>query len=214
METMHTIDSEAITFPSVEQLSEEVICEESSEKQSLYIAFLAGNRSAFNQLVTILTPKIFRRILFKVGNQHDAEDVLQEIWLKLSQDTSYDSHQKFDAWFSRIVRNAIIDFCRSRQKRKNKILSETDFFANNDQSDVPLSMEPYNHVAAIEQQEEVKDLLTRLPLMYRQTLTLIYFEGCSIKEVATIEGVTEHAIDQRIMYLKKTIRTRCVLMTH
>ncbi|MEI9953669.1 MAG: sigma-70 family RNA polymerase sigma factor [Pseudomonadota bacterium] len=81
---------------------------------------LSGDRSAFQQIVDATSQKLVRLGARIMGNQADAEDVVQEAYVKAYRALTageFDRRSSTNTWLYRIVVNGAIDAKRSRQRR-------------------------------------------------------------------------------------------------
>ena len=124
---------------------------------------------------------IYRLCVVQLGNVSDAEDVVQDVFVKYMSvlpEFNDDEHEK--AWFIRVAVNRCHDKHRSRALR----------------STVPL--ESVAQLAANEQKAAVLDELMALPEKYRTPLVLHYYEGYSVKEIAKLMQLTEATVKVRL----------------
>lgn len=124
---------------------------------------------------------IYRLCVVQLGNVSDAEDVVQDVFVKymsVMPEFNDDEHEK--AWFIRVAVNRCHDKHRARALR----------------STVPL--ESVAQLAANEQKAAVLDELMALPEKYRAPLVLHYYEGYSVKEIAKLMQLTEATVKVRL----------------
>jgi RNA polymerase sigma-70 factor (ECF subfamily) len=76
----------------------------------------AGCDLSFERLVGMFRARIFNYLLQMVGNEHDAEDLVQETFLKAYKSIArYDSHYRFSTWIFTIAKNSAMSFYRGRR---------------------------------------------------------------------------------------------------
>src|SRR5271166_4094162 len=81
----------------------------------------SGDGDAFRQLVERHGRNIFRLAFRMTGNEHDAEDVVQETFLRAyRQLDKYETRSSFATWLFRIASNYSLDLIRSRKRREAK----------------------------------------------------------------------------------------------
>ncbi|MET7461523.1 RNA polymerase sigma factor [Nonomuraea sp. NPDC005501] len=114
-------------------------------------------------------------LLRRTRDPHLAEDLAQETFVKATRALLGWRGENPAAWLLTIARNVLIDHVR--RSRRELALPDAD----------ELGVPPL-HVDAL----EVRDALDRLPERHRRLLTLVYLEGFSLVEVATMTG-TKHA---------------------
>ena len=122
-----------------------------------YIAQMAnGDRQAMEQLYRAAGPGVYAYALSILKNSHDAEDILQETFLKVFQNaTSYRSQDKPMAWILTITRN--LCFRRLRQRQQTTGASTEDFVLHNSavSSDDKLIIEACMTVLSVEERQIV-----------------------------------------------------------
>lgn len=141
-------------------------------------------------------------ILRRVEDPEDAEDILQEVFIKIH--THLDSLKEEDRlvpWLYQVTRNAIIDFYRAR--RPTDALPDT--LAVDPE---PVEAEPEARIAA-----GLQEMLACLPGKYRTALTLTEIEGISQIELAQKEGLSWSGAKSRVQrgreMLKETLLACC-----
>lgn len=129
--------------------------------------------------VNTYSDTVFRIAWQYVGNRADAEDVVQDVFLKLLNKRPALQGDKLKAWLIRVTINACKDFLRAA-KRRREALSRT-FFAEL----------PPDTAYVFEE-------LSNLPAKDRDALYLHYYEGYTAREIADIVGDSERAVTKRI----------------
>lgn len=137
-------------------------------------------------------------------NADDAEDVLQESFIKAFQKLhQFKGEVTFGAWLKRIVVNGSIDFLKSKHQ-KTVELNESYMHISDDESDWKVSYEVNI--------EEVKHEIERLPDKYRYVVQLYLVEGYDHAEVSQILGITETTSRTRLLrgknYLKESLKKK------
>jgi len=120
-----------------------------------------------------------------VGNEADAEDVLQNVYLKvLESKAKFDGKSSFKTWLFSVIRFTAIDAMRRQKVRQTKMETiDKEVFA-----EIGLAIEP-------EQEEEhdvqkFKAALDTLPERQREVLLLVFYHENSIAEAAVIMGIS------------------------
>lgn len=148
--------------------------------------YTKGNNSAFDILLKRYEDKVFSYLLYSVKNQELAEDLFQDIFVKIVvrlKNGQYAENDKFSSWMMRIVHNHLIDYYRT---------SPSERIISNDESEVDLFNNP--HIAVNENREqemidqqtlqEVKSLIALLPDPQREVLLMRVYDELSFKEIA------------------------------
>lgn len=157
----------------------------------------ANDRNAQLQLYRKYCEGMYCVAMRFLKNSDDAEDVLQESFIKAFQRIhQYRGEVTFGAWLKRIVVNGCIDFLKSKKQH----LLELD--------------ESYMHVAddddwQVEERvdlEEVKSTIGKLPDKYRYVIQLFLIEGYDHGEIAQILNITETASRTRLLRGKSRLK--------
>lgn len=154
--------------------------------EQLVSLYALGNNSAFDTLLKRYEQKVFSYFLYSVKSQELAEDLFQDVFIKIIvrlKSGQYEENGKFSSWLMRIVHNHLIDHYRTTPTEK--ILSnddtEVDLF-----SQAEIAVNENREQEIIEQQtlQEVKELIAMLPDPQREVLILRVYEELSFKEIA------------------------------
>lgn len=146
--------------------------------------------------------KLFRMARALVGNEADAEDILQETYCKLwnRRDEPADIRNT-EAFCVTLVKNLCLDFLRSpRANRHEEDIEEAFSLSTNDAPDNELEMK--------EKMKIVSRLIDRLPENQRQVLRLRSLEDCSMEEIEQITGLNAGNIRVLLSRARKTIRNQ------
>ncbi|WP_430905896.1 RNA polymerase sigma factor [Maribacter sp. 2-571] len=136
-------------------------------------------------------------------NENDAEDVLQEAFIKaFSKIDQYKGEVSFGAWLKRIVVNGSIDFLKS--KKEQTVPMEEHFAVVGDEDDWSVS----DSVTA----EMARKAIARLPDTYRFVTQLFLVEGYDHSEISEILGISGSACRTRLLRGKEQLRL--LLKTH
>ena len=157
--------------------------------------------SLFKQLLLPLYPRLQRVALRMLGNVEDAEDVVQEVYMKLwGKREELPDVQNMEAYCVALTKNMCIDRLR---------LAEVDRV---DVDDVPLSLAAADDVASqLERQdavEQVKLIIETLPEKQQQVITLRDIRDCTFEEIEEQTGLTAVNVRALLSRARKTIRER------
>jgi RNA polymerase sigma-70 factor (ECF subfamily) len=136
-----------------------------------------------------------------MGNPADAEDVLQEAYLKAYRalsDGSFDERSKLESWLYQVASRSAIDALRRRASRhaKDSVDIDSTEVAASSGSDAELAL------------FELSAWLDELPHEQRVAVVLKSIEGNTTKEVAELCGCSEGAVEQRLVRARATLRRR------
>ena len=124
--------------------------------------------------------RVFRAAVAIMGDKADAEDVVQDVFLKLfEKQPDFESLEHETAWLIRVA----VNLCKSRLRlhRRKKTVPLLDIYpAENDR------------------QHDLMQTVLSLPAKYRAIIHLFYYEGYSTKEIAEITEQKEAAVRQQL----------------
>ena len=154
--------------------------------EQLVSLYQEGNNSAFDTLLKRYQQKVFSYLLYSVKNQELAEDLFQDVFMKMVvriKSGQYAENGKFSSWMMRIVHNHLIDYYRT---------TPTGLVISNDESEVDLfnnadiAVNENREKEMIDQQTliEIKELIATLPDPQREVLLMRVQDELSFKEIA------------------------------
>ncbi len=172
--------------------------------EELLSRILERDHAAFSILVKRETPRYYGLAYRTLFNKIDAEEVVQEAFLKLWQKPEAwdrDKGTRFSTWFYRVVANICID----RNRKKKPVLVE-DIDAS------PAAENPADEAFYRKEQRRLVDrLILDLPETQRMALNLCFYEELSNREAADIMGLNLKALQSLIIRAKTTLKEKASL---
>ena len=166
--------------------------------EELVSGAIQGDRAAFAALLTRHYDMMFRVAWKWCGNQTDAEDIAQDVAIRLGQSIrSFSGDARFSSWLYRVVLNAVRDFQRKRQAETRK---EVAYLAEPTRPDVQAAEAPDDPADALWQ------AVRKLPQKQREAVTLVYGEGLSHKQACEIMECAESTVSFHIHEAKKELK--------
>lgn len=169
----------------------------------------SGDADAFRVLVERHSRVLFRLAYRMTGNQQDAEDVVQESFLRAYRQLGkFDERASFGTWLYRIVTNCSLDLVRARKRRAAQ--QATDEEAENPVLAVP-SPDPTPERMALsgEVRERVTEAMNELSPIERTAFVLRHFEGMHIEEVSRVigcqPGAAKHSVFRAVQKLRRAL---------
>jgi RNA polymerase sigma factor (sigma-70 family) len=174
--------------------------------QQLIELYFQGNEKAFEELLTRHKSKIFSTIFLFVKDQALAEDIFQEVFIKII-DTfrkgKYNHEGKFLQWAMRIAHNLCIDYFR-RNKRRPVVGPTEDFDIFNV---INLSDESAETAMIRKQQHDaIRKLVDMLPEEQREVVILRHYADMSFKEISLLTRVSINTALGRMRYALMNMR--------
>ena len=137
-----------------------------------------GDSQAFEYLFHRYSDSIRRLVVLRTGNGDDADDLLQETFVKVFINIHrYSADYTFGQWIYTIARNTFIDFTRRRQDD----LPLDERFATPVESSAPT---PEEHVISIQQRSQLDAYMAQMSEGYRRLIELRFFEELSYEEIS------------------------------
>lgn len=173
-----------------------------------------GKRTAFDELHNRHVGKMFHIAHRITGNREDAEDVVQECFLKAFIHLKrFDGRSKFSTWLTRIAINtALMKLRKSRTSRQIPINdpAETAHFRIEDALADSLP-NPEEKLAKSEHEAILRDAVAKLPPSLRQAIEVHKLQECSLSETAEVLGISLAAAKSRIFHARVALRRARVL---
>jgi RNA polymerase sigma-70 factor (ECF subfamily) len=157
------------------------------DEESLIRRAKQRDQVALTQLYEENFDRIYRYIVFKIGDRTEAEDMTQQVFLNAIQSiSSYNwKGMPFSSWLYRIAHNQIVDHLRKKSKRITVPLDDS----------MPVQADDPRHTA--EQKIEIEEIVVAakgLTASQREVISLRFGGELSIAEVAKAMGKSEGAI--------------------
>ncbi|HVY32767.1 MAG TPA: sigma-70 family RNA polymerase sigma factor [Polyangiaceae bacterium] len=158
-----------------------------------------GDTAAFQRIVDGTSARLVRLAARMMGSVVDAEDVVQEAYVKAYRALStgeFDGRANVSTWLYRIVTNQAIDAMRGRARRPKPT----------DTAD-----ESTSDLASAEQKlalAELSDWMSELPPDQKAALVLKAVEGLTSPEIAEVLQCSEGAVEQRLVRARAALRKR------
>jgi len=170
-----------------------------------------GDRTAFNELVNRNAQKVFRMARHMTRNDQDAEDVLQEAFLKaFSRLDQFQGDAKFSTWLTRIAVNESL--MRLRKGRNSKTVSLDEELEVGD-SAIPREVaddgeDPEQTYGRTEMREILEGAIDSLAEGYRTVFVLRDVEGFSTEETAEMLDLSVSAVKSRLLRARLQLRDK------
>jgi len=153
----------------------------------------SNDRDAFNELYDRYSLKVFNYCLAFTGNEDDAKDCTQEIFIRVFKNIrSFRSDAKFYTWLYRIMINNCRDMVRKTSYRKRRIMTGTV----KEHSDTARVNDPSSHyddphtvLTRKEMHKAFCEALQKLQPAFRKVIILRDIEGRSYEEISEITGM-------------------------
>src|SRR5712664_1745863 len=184
---------------------------DTSEELALVQAAKGGDIAAFEQLVKKYDRNVFRIAQHITQNREDAEDVVQDAFLKAYQNLKqFQGNSKFYTWLVRIAVNEALMKLRKRKTSKTVSMDED---VETEDGSVPREVADWSpNPEQLFGQSELSDILAKtiqgLPTGFRTVFVLRDVEGLSTEETAETLGLSVPAVKSRLLRARLQLRER------
>jgi RNA polymerase sigma-70 factor (ECF subfamily) len=192
------------------QLPEDVLARNKSALAYLIERAVAGDTSAFEQIMIHSQQRVMAMSWRMLGNEADARDASQEVFLRVYKYLKrYDQSQDFFAWVYRITVNVCRDILRKRRHHNDRMVP---IEANADEGvlEIPASQDDAEQILLSTQRRElIAQAIATLPYKERASIVLRDVEGFSTEAVAKILESSAATVRSQISSARKKIREYC-----
>jgi RNA polymerase sigma-70 factor (ECF subfamily) len=170
----------------------------------------AGDTDAYRVLVERHSRSLFRLAFRMTGNEQDAEDVVQESFLRAYRQLGkFDERASFGTWLYRIAANCSLDLVRARKRRSEHLAPQDP-----EMEDPILSLPsndptPERFALSSEVRERVAGAMSELSATERTAFVLRHFEGMCIEDVSRVldcqPGAAKHSVFRAVQKLRRAL---------
>jgi RNA polymerase sigma-70 factor (ECF subfamily) len=160
-------------------------------------------RTSIDDTVRKYSDMLYRLAYAKTGNSHDAQDVIQEAFLKLmrheSSGKSFNDEEHKKAWLIRVTANLGVNVNRSMYKRGNvgEFIEGMEYSGEQDEN-----------ISRLETRTVVYPAVMSLPKKYRVIIHLFYYEDMPIAEICNVTGLGVNTVKSRLHRARNLLREK------
>ncbi len=160
----------------------------------------AGNENAFREFHRLYFDRLYQFLLIVArGNEDEARDALQETLLRVVRHVhKFDNEEAFWCWLKIVARNA----ARDAGRKQHRYLGLLQRFASHSQTSARPSPSFNNSPLG----EFLEESLAELTPQDRQIVEGKYLHGATVRELSVDTGLTEKAVESRLLRLRERIR--------
>ncbi len=159
-------------------------------------------QSEFNQMMTFLRPKLYRFALAFVKRSDEAEDMVQEVGVKLwERHDELETLRSIEAYAMTSVKNRCLDYTRS-SRSKNTDLTEALHLVH--------ETTPYESVEQADTAAFVRKVIDRLPVQQQMIVRLRDVEGYELDEIAEMLGINDGTVRTNLSRARQKVREELV----
>lgn len=173
--------------------------------EALMSRYRDGDAGAFETLYQRHRGGLFRFILRQCGEQAVAEELFQDVWLRvIKARASYEVKARFTTWLYQVARNRVIDHYRHQSLR---VVEDSDTGSDGAaEPAAPVYEQPDRCTESAQSMDRLLALIVRLPPDQREAFLLREEAGMSIDEIAECTGVPPETAKSRLRYAVNKLR--------
>ena len=173
----------------------------------LVTAAKSGDQTAFAQLWERHSNKVFRRVYRITGNRNDAEDVLQEAWMKAyAQSKTFEGRASFSTWVTRIAINSALMALRRKRAHPETSMEVYDGELGASWTSQTRQRTLKNSSQGTKSQQRLKRAIYRLKPRLRKVVEIHHLNDRSLKDTADLAGISKSATKSRLSRARISLR--------
>jgi RNA polymerase sigma-70 factor (ECF subfamily) len=171
---------------------------------------LKGDQRAFAEIVDMYKDKLFHLAYRMTGNRQEAEDVVQEAFLRVYKSLDrYDENQKFSTWIYRITTNLCIDRLRKRRATYSLDAESPDREGLDGYAMLPSDERtPESELLLSETQRLIHEAIATLPVKYKTIMILRYLQDLSLQEISDVLDMPVTTVKTRVHRGREFLRKK------
>lgn len=172
---------------------------------------LKGDTRSFDRLYELTHQKAYYVALKYMKDEHQAEDVLQEAYIKAFNNlNTLQNGNKFEPWLHKIVYTTAMDVYRKRKRQAERSINFTDYEGESETTvefeDDREEFKPEEQIDYKETQKAVLGFMDELSSPQRMAMMLFYYEQYSLKEIADVMECSIGTVKSRLNKAKQLMR--------
>jgi len=171
----------------------------------------AGDHDAFRHLVERHSRSVFRLAYRLTGHEQDAEDVVQEAFLRAFREIRrFEARSSFATWLYRITVNCSHDLLRQRPRAGTRpSLDDPDLRVAAELADASAAADPMRELTSRRIDERVRAAMAGLSGQERSAFVMRHYEGLSIEEIGGVlnlkASAAKHSIFRAVQKLRRSL---------
>ncbi len=166
-----------------------------------------GDVDAVEELVERYRRPLFALIVRNAGTLNGADDIVQEVWLRVLRNPGSFRGGSFTGWLFRICRNLLVDRFRKRRELNESDLRMGDG-AGLIEAMVDPGGDPLGNAVRAEESARLQKVLETLPLEQREVFVMRTQGGLRFRDIAVAQGCSINTVLARMRYALDRIRVR------
>jgi len=171
--------------------------------EQLIIEITSGNDAAFRTLMERYQQQVFRTVMGFVHSKEDAEDITQEIFIRVYQSlNTFQGESELSTWLYRITVNMSLNFLRSNRKKRLMQSLEALFTLRSEDKT------PLEELESTERDRRIRQAIDSLPERQRLAFILSRYEELPQKKIAAVMNRSEGTVEQLLQRAKENLRKK------
>jgi len=172
---------------------------DSETETTLLQAIASGKESAMQQLYLLWQPRLLAFVARRLGDRHDAEDVVHEVMLDIwRQAGRFEGRSRPLTWAMSIAHHKLVD--RQRKHYREDTTDDKALFEGDDETDLSAA------VTGARDAKRLHDCLGRLSDAHRTAVHLAFFEELSYPDIAEIIACPVGTVKTRLFHARKLLK--------
>jgi RNA polymerase sigma-70 factor (ECF subfamily) len=176
--------------------------------ETLVAASKLGDHSSFMELWTRHSNRAFKMVYRITGNRDDAEDAIQEAWMKAYMHlNTFDGRAKFSTWLTRIAINSALMTLRRKRAHPETSMdwsADGETWQQWEMADKRANVE--EHYVRKETERHLKRAIHRLRPALRTIIEIQQAHDSSVKEISQVAGISVAAAKSRLLRARTVLR--------
>ncbi len=163
--------------------------------EEIIMNYLNGDEEAFTEIVNRYLKTIYNFIYRLVGSEKEAEDISQEVFLKVWKNLKkFDVEKSFKTWIFSVAKNTCIDYLRKRKDIPMSMFDndEGENFIEDNLEDI--ERKPDEVFALAQNKKQIHKVLAELSVIQKEIMVLKYVNEMSLSETAEIMEMSKDTI--------------------
>ena len=168
---------------------------------------IRGDREALVSLCHEIARSVLFSTMYSVNNQMDAEDVAQEVLIKVCENIhTLNNPKAFRAWLNTITENEIRRYF-AKNSKNSTVINLDEYLNNNDFEEDDDDILPYEYTIKEEDRQIVMEIIHTLPERQKKAIFLYYYECLNVSETARAMDISQSTVSHYLNLARDKIRS-------
>lgn len=160
----------------------------------------------FEKILSEHKDRVFSYSFYVLGNREDAEDVTQDVFIRLWQNMGRIDHSRRTSWIMKVAHNRCIDTARSRKRTVHRRGDPDMLTTENPEIQVSREMTPGLRNESRETRKLLLEALRRIPVKARSILVLHYYHGLKYRVIGEMLDINVNSVKVEVHRARKQLR--------